>query len=286
MHDMRPLPAALLVSLLDDAALFPPGTAPMVAAVPAHARHRESWYGSIVGPFVCSDVCLGELASVLRQSCSEVLVSVVVTKGPQAISAAAAEALELGIALAAIEGPLGTGDGAAERAKLAVGAIAEQPVEVQGYVEVPPGHERRAVLDALSATPVAAKLRTGGLSAQAFPTEAEVASFLADCAAREVPFKCTAGLHRAVRHRAEPEGLERHGIGNLLVATAASLAGASEDELIAILREQDEGSVVALLEQAVAARQRFRSVGTCSVEESIEDLVRLGLVRSPAAVES
>jgi hypothetical protein len=286
MHDMRPVPAALLVSFLDDAALFPPGNAPMVAAVPAHARHRQAWYGPLVGYFVCPDVRLRELAAVLSQASFDLPVGVVVSRGPEAISAAVGEATELGLGLVAIEVPLGTGDGAAERARRAVRAIAGQPFDIQGYVEVPLGHERRAVLDALSTTPVAAKLRTGGLSAEGFPTEAEVASFLVDCATRDVPFKCTAGLHRAVRHRAEPEGFERHGIANVLVATAASLAGASEEELIVLLGEQDENTVAASLEQAVAARGRFRSLGTCSVEEPIDDLVRLGLVRPPAMAKS
>ena len=38
--------------LFDDAAMFPPGRAPMADAVTAHARAREAWYRDLVGPFV------------------------------------------------------------------------------------------------------------------------------------------------------------------------------------------------------------------------------------------
>ena len=41
----------LFDGLFDDAALFPPGDAPMAAAVPAHRELRER-LGRLVGPFV------------------------------------------------------------------------------------------------------------------------------------------------------------------------------------------------------------------------------------------
>jgi hypothetical protein len=285
MQEMMPFPSALLQRLLDDAALFPPANAPMQEAVPAHVRHRESWYGSVVGPFVCPDVRLGELAGVLGLSTPAFPVSVVVSRGPEAIAAATSEAVALGLRLVAVEVPLGPAEGSAERARTAVRAIAEQPVALKGYVEVPRGSDSRHVLDVLAGTPVAAKLRTGGLIPTAFPTEAEVASFLAESAARSILFKCTAGLHRMVRHRAEPEGFERQGVANLLVATAAAVAGASQDELIELLCKRNEGEVVALLEgldDVAGMRQRFRSLGTCSVEEPVEDLVRLGVLTQSA----
>ena len=54
------------------------------------------------------------------------------------------------------------------------------------------------------------KFRTGGVTADAFPTEAEVAAWIAAALDRELPFKCTAGLHNAVRHRdAEPASAPR-----------------------------------------------------------------------------
>jgi hypothetical protein len=283
MTGMTRLPASLLASLFDDAALFPPGNADMDVAVPAHARHRNAWYGSLVGPFVCPDARLGQLKAAMEATSHEISVSVVVTNGPEAISSVLGETADRGLRLVGIEVPLGPGGRAGERAKLAVRAITEQPIDFSAYVEVPRGPESHAVLDALAGTPVAAKFRTGGLTPEAFPTEEEVASFLLACSARSIAFKCTAGLHRMVRHRAEPEGYERHGVANLLVATAACRAGASRVELIAILAETDEERVMTALEGAGSARPQFASLGTCSVEEPVEDLVRLGVLEPPAA---
>ena len=69
---------ALFASLFDDAALFPPGDAPMAEAVPAHRLHRTSWYAGFVGPFICADTRLAELPA-------DLVISVVVTGGPGAV---------------------------------------------------------------------------------------------------------------------------------------------------------------------------------------------------------
>ncbi|WP_433082282.1 hypothetical protein ACQP1P_01305 [Dactylosporangium sp. CA-052675] len=42
----------LLTALVDDAAVFPPGSAPLTDAVPAHAGHRRSWYSELIGPLL------------------------------------------------------------------------------------------------------------------------------------------------------------------------------------------------------------------------------------------
>ena len=45
-----PLPAGLLSGLVDDAALFPPGNAPMAEAVPSHLRFREQSFAELFEP--------------------------------------------------------------------------------------------------------------------------------------------------------------------------------------------------------------------------------------------
>ena len=51
----------LFAGLSDDAALFPPGDAPMATAVPAH-RQLRAQLGGLVGHFVVPAVRLGELS--------------------------------------------------------------------------------------------------------------------------------------------------------------------------------------------------------------------------------
>ncbi|MFD8810016.1 hypothetical protein ACFV23_00555 [Streptomyces sp. NPDC059627] len=58
-------PAGHFGGLFDDAALFPPGSASMPAAVARHAEHRAAWYGALVGAFVCADRHWQELADQL-----------------------------------------------------------------------------------------------------------------------------------------------------------------------------------------------------------------------------
>jgi hypothetical protein len=52
----------LFTGFFDDAALFPPGDAPMAVAVPAHRELRER-LGDLVGPFVVPAARLGELTA-------------------------------------------------------------------------------------------------------------------------------------------------------------------------------------------------------------------------------
>ncbi|WP_327582981.1 hypothetical protein OHA25_44805 [Nonomuraea sp. NBC_00507] len=69
---------ALFDTLFNDAALFPPGNALMREAVPVHSAYRAAWYADLVGPFICPDNRLAELAD-----CDgRVPVSVIVTGGP------------------------------------------------------------------------------------------------------------------------------------------------------------------------------------------------------------
>jgi hypothetical protein len=102
---------------------------------------------------------------------------------------------------------------------------------------------------------------------------------------RGLTFKCTAGLHHAVRYT---DGeLEQHGFLNVLLATEAARRGAAPEELAALLAQRDAAAVAGQVaglghERLAAARASFTSFGTCSVTDPRDDLIRLGLL--PAAV--
>ena len=77
--------------LVDDAAIFPPGDAPLPEAVTAHRRHRSSAHADLVGGFVVGDARLPQLLEVLRSgdAAGEPLeVSVVVSGGAGAMEPA------------------------------------------------------------------------------------------------------------------------------------------------------------------------------------------------------
>ena len=118
-------PPALLRDLLDDAAIFPPGEAPMALAVPAHAVHVSAWYAELVGPFVCSGSRLPDLLDALDATpeVAALDVAVVLDRGTGSLhEAAGLVADDARVVLAGLELPL-RGEAPAEAARRAVTTV-------------------------------------------------------------------------------------------------------------------------------------------------------------------
>jgi hypothetical protein len=276
--------AALFDGLFDDAALFPPGDAPMADAVPAH---RElCWrFGGLVGPFVVPAARLDGLAAELEDS-DRILVSLIAAAGalPAALARVVADPR---LTLVAVEVP-GALDGpaAAEAVRVIMDVL---PQGTPAAVELPRTAARDDVLDVLAGTGYRAKLRTGGVRPDLFPDPVELAGTLAACVSRGVAFKCTAGLHNALRHTDPVTGFPHHGFLNVLLAVDALAGGASPLVAADWLREERPGIVGAALRtwsaaRVTRARAVFTSFGTCSIVEPVDDLVALGLLPSPEGI--
>ncbi len=287
----------LLRRLVDDAALFPPARLPLAQALPAHVAHRQAPYADIVGPFLCPDdglPALGEALAARSSSAEPLRVAVVVTGGAGAIGPALTWAARTdGMRLAGVEVALRDEPPLARNVSRIALAVDHAGVadDVPVSIEVPRtesgagggagDHEWQDALDAIAAAGHQAKFRTGGITSDAFPTERELAEFVVACLDREVAFKCTAGLHHAVRNTS-PEGFEQHGFLNIVLATRAALDGGSPGDIEAVLAERDPRRVAdgvrALGDDAAAsARRWFRSFGSCSVSEPVEDMAALGV---------
>lgn len=117
------------------------------------------------------------------------------------------------------------------------------------------------------------KFRTGGIERSAYPTPLALAGWIHAAVDGGVRFKCTAGLHRAVKR--DPD----HGFLNVLAATAAARAGAEVPEIAALLETTDPAAL--LDADLTEARASFDSFGSCSIAEPLEDLIALGLVEEP-----
>ena len=61
----RPAEPSLFASLVDDAAVFPPGNAPLPEAVRLHRLHRTSGYAACVGPLLVPASAAGDLGALL-----------------------------------------------------------------------------------------------------------------------------------------------------------------------------------------------------------------------------
>lgn len=262
----------------DDAALFPPGNMPLTDAIPAHHAHRSAWYANMVGPFVFPAPRLGELPAVLGDR--PIALSLTVPGGPAVLEAALKEAAEWdAVRLEAVEVVLPP-DVTPQRALEALDD--HLPDGVLGYLEVPRGERAPAALDALTGTRHRAKFRTGGLTPEAHPDETELAATVVGVVRPGVPFKCTAGLHHAVRHT--DGSLEQHGFLNVLLAVDAATRGADAAEVASVLSERSGESVAHRVrelgpDRMSVARKAFVSFGTCSITDPVEDL--LGLVALP-----
>lgn len=272
---------ALYRHLVDDAAMFPPGELPLTEAVTAHHAHRTAPYAELVGTFVCTDT---DLMKVAEAATEPLRVSVVVTGGAGAIEPAVMWARRSpDVELTAVEVRLRLSEDMSWNADRVVRMCDEYLDAEEAYVETGLDGNWEGSLDLLAEHGYHAKLRTGGLEADLFPTEQQVATYITACLDREVAFKCTAGLHNAVRHTAADTGFEHHGFLNVLLATRASLDGAAPDEVAAVLASRDGTALAArareLSELQIAGTRRwFHSFGSCSITEPLEDLTALNLM--------
>ncbi|MEU2249384.1 hypothetical protein [Streptomyces sp. NPDC019224] len=268
--------------LVDDAAVFPPGLAPLPRAVAEHAGHLASAHAALVGPFVIGADRLGELAGLAGPDLFPDGLRVSVVTAPAAIPAVLA-------ALAAtdrlVPAALEVKPDPTLPIRPQIDGLAALGLPGTVYLEAPrpaaPAWEQ--ALASAVRHGFRLKFRTGGTEAAAFPTEDEVAAWIHDTVAAGAAFKCTAGLHHAVRHTAPATGFEHHGYLNVLLATARACSGAPVAAVRAALAERDPDTLacaVTALPAAgtAAARAAFTSYGSCSVLEPLEDLAALGLL--------
>jgi hypothetical protein len=147
-------------------------------------------------------------------------------------------------------------------------------------------------LDRVKSAGVFAKIRTGGIKAEAIPSPGQVAGFIRACAKRRLGFKATAGLHHPIRgmypltYETDAPRAVMHGFINLLMAAALALYDKADPEKV--LSETDPSAfsfddsatwrgVSLTAAQINQARRDFvHSIGSCSFEEPVEELIKLG----------
>jgi hypothetical protein len=281
---------ALFAGLIDDAAVFPPGNASVPDAVRRHREHRIAWYAPEIGPLVVPDT---ELARVSRSAATTdgepIEVSVVITGGAGGLVALARRDLP-GITVTAVEIALRDLDDLAGNAQRVIAAAQElDPDEVTVFVELPFQHGWVAAIEVVEGAGLNGKIRTGGVEPDAHPTADQLAQQLSELIEADLPFKATAGLHRAWPNQVaneRGETLHQHGFVTLLMAIESLIDGAGIAAATDLLRLDDPGRIFGALQgwddaAATRVRRRFRSFGCCGVTDPIDDLVTLGLLTPP-----
>ncbi|HEY4409932.1 MAG TPA: hypothetical protein VGO87_08615, partial [Acidimicrobiia bacterium] len=229
----------LLAALVDDAGLFPPALLPMADALARHRSDESAGHPMLSHRFLCPASRLAELSSALGPPDGRPLrLGLILDTGLGSLPAAVAEvAGEDGLALELIEVPAPTagevGDALDALDGVGSAAFVEGPRD-PGWVKTvaarqPPG----------SGGPLGAKVRCGGARAELFPSPEELAAFVGACFEHGVPFKATAGLHGALRHRDGATGFVHHGFLNLVLAAVRAASGAPIDDVAAVLSSTD-----------------------------------------------
>jgi hypothetical protein len=277
---------ALLTGIVDYAGLFPPATLSLSDAMATYdqaCRTDDRW---MLGQFVLPAARLAEFETLLPQfSLPQWSLSLVVSGDPNTALEQLQSYRRAAIAISALE-----------FAPLPVGAIADIlphiPAGVDAFFEIPVNADLPAYLSVLRGSGAAAKIRTGGSTAEAFPTVLQLGQFLVACANATVPLKATAGLHHPIRasYRLtyEPDSLSAvmHGFLNLAIAAALVYwKKLTPQEVLAVLEEPCSskfqfhtdgitwaGHGLAIAEIAKARQQFFRSFGSCSFQEPVNDL--------------
>lgn len=186
-------------------------------------------------------------------------------------------------------------------------AIAELPEGLLAFFEIPIDADPRGLIAALAGEEgVGAKVRTGGVTPDAFPNPDHLARFIHICAAAGVPFKATAGLHHPLRAEYNltyepncPRGV-MYGFLNVFLAAAFVYTERMPPEVAAMLLTEtspqafkfEDGGVRwrgpaagprrewGVSADAIArTREQFAiSFGSCSFEEPVADLKALKLL--------
>lgn len=280
---------ALLGRIVDYAGLFPPAGLDMEPAVRNYQDALGGENGWMLGSFVVPAARLAVFVEAFERVCCgerEQPWTLSVVCAGEADLHAVEEFREGAVFLRSVEAK------AADRSS-AEAALRGLPGSRSCYIEFPPDRAHE-ILPLLAAKGGRAKLRTGGLTAEAIPTLDTVAGFLRACAAERVPFKATAGLHHPVRglHLLAPEGAARatmHGFLNLFLAAALAWFGADDAAVRRTLAEEDaaafcvDDDVIRWQEHAMTSDQLEQvrrdfaiTFGSCSFAEPVDDLRAMG----------
>jgi hypothetical protein len=295
---------ALLQHSIDYAGLFPPAGLDMASAVRNYASYRESPDAWALGRFVVPANRLQEFEA----AAADVLPAAP-GAAPWRLSALLGPALptevktvgEFNCRLAANGAPAAVVDVVelkADSADMIGPATGQLPRQLQPYIEIPIDREPVHLVSAIGKSGTRAKVRTGGVTPDAFPRTADLVRFIQRCVGHGVPFKATAGLHHPLRaeyrltYAPNSASAPMFGFLNLFLTAGFIRAGLAENDVARLLVE---GSIEAIQFGSEAVtwqghrldlehigrtrRETIMAFGSCSFTEPIADLRALGLLQ-------
>lgn len=296
---------ALTANAVDYAGLFPPATLPLEQALENHASYVRSSDAWMLGTFILP-VAQFDAAAPHFELFDDQHPLRISALGPKTTDASAfREALAQ--AANAIS-QLRSDNIHVEQFEMAlpnesdaalVHEISERfrNASVRTFWEAPPDRAEETILlireqnRSRSAKPLGFKLRTGGVTADAFPSSRQIARAIVAAAKHDVPIKFTAGLHHPIRMFRVEVNAKMHGFLNVLgAAVFAREEGWTADQAVVMLDDENPhsfsfgGDTFAWRDHEISAariaqhRDFVTSFGSCSFDEPREDLRALNLL--------
>jgi hypothetical protein len=284
---------ALLAGIVDYAGLFPPAALDMPAAVRNYASYRAEDAAWMLGRFVMPIGRLEEFDTARSalghtNDYPEWRISGLVGSDPVAdiAIARAFNAAHVGLAsVDSLEAKLPTAEAIAQA------AAASAHGSFSLYAEIPVDPDPAPLLEVIARAGINAKMRTGGLTAEAFPSPEHVVRFIRRCVEADVKFKATAGLHHPIRAEypltydtGAPVG-NMFGYLNVFLAAGFMKEGMRDEDAIRLLDETNAlafdvtSSGISWGEFRITAIQLRRiraqvavSFGSCSFREPVDEL--------------
>lgn len=285
----------LLHNAIDYAGLFPPAALDMAEAVANYAQYRNDPNAWALGRFVVPVARLREFEDEAMKLVGDGSWKLSALGGPN-ISLEQRIIAEFNVKhggrfmIDTLEVKAAT---ASEIHSLLSLAVA--PLHV--FVEIPIVEDPLPLLAILRGTKYRAKVRTGGVTPDAFPESDHLARFLLACVQVGVSCKATAGLHHPLRaiyrltYKPDSVKEKMYGYLNLLLAAACAWQGLARDEIRHVL-EEEAIEAFEFLDTGVTwrthhisndvlreTREHFLlSFGSCSFREPVDELHQLRLL--------
>lgn len=278
---------ALLARSIDYAGMFPPCALDLASALKNHAayvRDPDSW---MLSTFVLPVAQFADAAAHL---------SIFDSKHPLRISALAPKNPELDQIATSIQTFAKRHVDLAPIDQIEMPLIGQLPrldLDARTFWETPPDLAEQTIATIKSAKidNYGFKLRTGGVTADAFPSSAQIANALVAAAKNRVPIKFTAGLHHPIRMFRDEVNTKMHGFLNVLGAAVLAFEHDWDEAQTAAMLEDENAKSFSFDEKEFAwrewkidigrieAHRKFvTSFGSCSFDEPREDLRALGLL--------
>jgi hypothetical protein len=297
---------ALLENSIDYAGMFPPCSLGLDQALRNQAKYVRSPDASMLGAFVLSTEQIDETKQLLGQFDSQHPLRVAAL-GPKTASADAfLEALEEAdaairalsrhnvdlVSISHLEMflPDGVDIALLQDVRSILG-------DLPAFWEAPPDRAEQTIAllarfnsDADLAT-FGYKLRTGGVTVDAFPTAMQIAKALVTPATHQLPIKFTAGLHHPLRQYRDEVQTKMHGFLNVLGAAVLAAEHRWDANRTSIMLEDENVDSFSFTDDFFAWREwridtkrlQYRrkfivSFGSCSFDEPRDDLRALKLL--------